>query len=222
MRAAPGVDLLDWLARFTFAEERLYRSESHAQRPPTSSKVLDDARSGAADSADLIDTWHRRGRLRYATTLRFTVTSTEAQLCATGELCRQHPDCLMQTYSSESASEIEFVRKQFPKRVDYTDVNDHFGLLGPRSLFRLAFICPSANCIASTFPRRLLCIVRHLTTSWAPVCSTLDTLEMRADRSRSPLTLVEKQPIRCCRDSVKRTRSRCSKVVNSVRLRRFT
>jgi len=32
MRAAPGVDLLDWLARFTFAEERLYRSESHAQR----------------------------------------------------------------------------------------------------------------------------------------------------------------------------------------------
>ena len=92
-------------------------------------------RSGAADSADLIDTWHRRGRLRYAITLRFTVTSTEAQLCATGELCRQHPDCLMQTHLSESASKIEFVRKQFPKRVDYTDVNDHFGLLGPRSLF---------------------------------------------------------------------------------------
>ena len=97
--------------------------------------ILDDADTGARESAALIEHWHHKARLRYAITVRFAVTSSEAQLEAAGALYRAHPDCLMQTHLSESRAEIERVRAQFPWSKDYTDVYDRFGLLGPRSLF---------------------------------------------------------------------------------------
>ncbi len=97
--------------------------------------VLDTAESSAMDSADLIGKWHGTDRLRYAITVRFAVTSTEEQMQKAGELYRAHPDCLMHTHISESAGEIEFVRRQFPWSQDYADVYDRFGLLGPCSVF---------------------------------------------------------------------------------------
>ncbi len=97
--------------------------------------VLDTAEASARDSADLIGTWHGVDRLRYAVTVRFAVTSTEAQLQAAGELYQAHPDCLLHSHLSESAGEIEFVQRQFPWSRDYTDVYDRFGLLGPHSVF---------------------------------------------------------------------------------------
>jgi guanine deaminase len=97
--------------------------------------VLDDAATGARDSASLIGKWHNRARLRYAITPRFAVTSTEAQLRVSGELLSDHPDCLMQTHISESPGEIAFVAEQFGWSKDYTDVYDRFGLLGPTSVF---------------------------------------------------------------------------------------
>jgi guanine deaminase len=97
--------------------------------------VLDDPESGARESEALLQKWHGRGRLRYAITPRFAVTSSEAQLKVSGELCRAHPDCIMQTHLSESAGEIAAVKTQFPWARDYTDVYDRFGLLGPRSFF---------------------------------------------------------------------------------------
>ncbi|MBT3535295.1 MAG: guanine deaminase [Rhodospirillaceae bacterium] len=92
--------------------------------------VLDTAEDGARDSADLIGKWHGVDRLRYAITVRFAVTSTEAQLQAAGALYGDNPDCLMHSHISESAGEIEFVKQQFPWSRDYTDVYDRFGLLG--------------------------------------------------------------------------------------------
>ena len=97
--------------------------------------VCDDPETGAVESAELLDKWHGRGRLRYAITPRFAVTSTAAQLQVSGELLRSHPDCLMQTHLSESAREIATVAELFPEATDYTDIYDRFGLLGPTSLF---------------------------------------------------------------------------------------
>ena len=97
--------------------------------------VLDDAESGARDTKSLIRKWHGKDRLRYAVTPRFAVTSSEAQLAVSGELLKEHPDCLMQTHISESPGEIEFVQSQFPWSKDYTDVYDRYGLLGQNSLF---------------------------------------------------------------------------------------
>lgn len=97
--------------------------------------VQDDPESAARDSEDLYRTWHGKGRLRYAVTPRFAITSTDAQLRVAGELLATLPGALMQTHLSESPGEIELVRQLFPRAKDYTDVYDRFGLLGRRSLF---------------------------------------------------------------------------------------
>lgn len=97
--------------------------------------VEDTPDTGARDTVELYETWHGKGRLRYAVTPRFAITSSDAQLKVSGELLAALPGALMQTHLSESPGEIAFVRELFPKAKDYTDVYDHFGLLGERSLF---------------------------------------------------------------------------------------
>ncbi|NQW11487.1 MAG: guanine deaminase [Alphaproteobacteria bacterium] len=97
--------------------------------------VLDTAETGARDSAELIARWHGVERLRYAITVRFAVTSSEAQLRAAGELYADNPSCLMHTHLSESAGEIAFVKQLFPWSKDYTDVYERFGLLGGTAVF---------------------------------------------------------------------------------------
>lgn len=97
--------------------------------------VLDTTESSGMESAALISRWHGKGRLRYAITPRFAITSTEAQLLITSALLAAHPDCLLQTHLSESKLEIETVKTLFPDDVDYTAIYERFGLLGPTSLF---------------------------------------------------------------------------------------
>ena len=102
--------------------------------------VEDDAETSGIDRAELIAAWHGMGRLRYAITPRFAVTSSDAQLEVAGELVKQHPGLVMQTHLSESRREIETVARLFPAAKDYTDVYDRFGLLGPRSCLPTASI----------------------------------------------------------------------------------
>ncbi len=97
--------------------------------------VQDDPETGARESEELYRQWHGKGRLRYAVTPRFAVTSTQAQLKVSGELLASLTGALMQTHLSESPGEIAMVKQLFPEAVDYTDVYDRCGLLGPRSLF---------------------------------------------------------------------------------------
>ncbi len=97
--------------------------------------LLDTAESAYRESTALIQKWHGKGRLRYAISPRFAVTSTEAQLEATGALVKENAGLLLQTHLSENHGEIEFVASRFPKSKDYTDVYDHYGLLGPKSFF---------------------------------------------------------------------------------------
>jgi guanine deaminase len=97
--------------------------------------VQDDPETGARESEELYRVWHGRGRLRYAVTPRFAITSSEAQLKAAGELLASLPGALMQTHLSESPGEIAFVKQLFPDARDYVDVYDRFGLLGGHSLF---------------------------------------------------------------------------------------
>ena len=97
--------------------------------------LRDDAETGLRASARLHARWHGRGRLRYAVSPRFAVTSGAAQLAAAGEFLQSHPGALMQTHLSETKEEIAAVARLFPEARDYTDVYDRFGLLGPQSLF---------------------------------------------------------------------------------------
>lgn len=96
--------------------------------------LLDSAEAGYRDSEALIARWHGRERLGYAITPRFAPTSSAAQLAAAGALASEHPECWVQTHLSENRAEIAHVASLFPDGVDYTDVYDRHGLLGPRTL----------------------------------------------------------------------------------------
>ena len=98
-------------------------------------RLRDTPEQGYAESKALIEHWHGRGRLGYAVTPRFAVTSSEEQLEAAGALLAEHAGVWMQTHLAENQDEIEAVAAFFPKAKDYTDVYDRFGLLGERSLF---------------------------------------------------------------------------------------
>ncbi len=97
--------------------------------------VEDTPETGARETEELYQAWHGKGRLRYAVTPRFAITSTAAQLKLSGELLASLKGSLMQTHLSESPGEIAFVKQLFPNAKDYTDVYDSFGLLSERSLF---------------------------------------------------------------------------------------
>ncbi|AUM73821.1 guanine deaminase [Paracoccus jeotgali] len=96
--------------------------------------VHDTAQSSYDDSKALIRDWHGRGRLRYAVTPRFAITSTPEQLQAAGALAAEHPDCHIQTHMSENRDEIALTLQLYPQARDYLDVYETYGLVGPRTL----------------------------------------------------------------------------------------
>jgi len=97
--------------------------------------LCDTAQTGYDESAALIARWHGRGRLGYAITPRFAVSSSPAQLDAAGTLWREHPDCHVQSHVSENCAEIARVRELFTDARDYLDVYDRHGLVGPRAIY---------------------------------------------------------------------------------------
>jgi guanine deaminase len=97
--------------------------------------LRDTPQRGYDDSKALIAKWHNRGRLMYAITPRFAATSSREQLEATGALCREHPDCFMQTHVSENRQEVAWIKELFPERNGYLDVYDHYSLCRPRAVF---------------------------------------------------------------------------------------
>jgi guanine deaminase len=97
--------------------------------------LLDTAEQGYRESKALLARWHGLGRQLYAITPRFAITSSEAQLEATGALVREHGDAYLQTHLSENLAEIALAKELFPWSRSYTDIYDRYGLLGPRSLF---------------------------------------------------------------------------------------
>ncbi|MFV8816319.1 guanine deaminase [Haliea sp. E17] len=125
--------------------------------------LLDTALGGEAASQRLIRRWHGTGRLAYAVTPRFSITSTEDQLAAAGRLLRDHPGVYLQTHLAENPGEIAAVGELFPDALHYLDTYDRHGLCGERSFFahcvhlqeaereRLAAtgsrvsLCPSSN-----------------------------------------------------------------------------
>ena len=97
--------------------------------------LRDTPQSGYDDTKALIGAWHGKGRALYAITPRFAITSTPEQMEMAGALVREHPDCHMQTHLSENHAEIAFTHELYPWSKDYTDIYDHYGLLGAKSLF---------------------------------------------------------------------------------------
>ncbi len=96
--------------------------------------LLDTPQRGYDESKALLEKWDGVGRLHYAITPRFALTSTHAQMEMTQDLVREFSDAYVQTHVNESLGEIEFVRELFPNLPDYVGVYEHYGLLGPKTL----------------------------------------------------------------------------------------
>lgn len=97
--------------------------------------LRDTPETARAESEALIARWHGKGRLTYAVTPRFALTSSDAQLGVAGDVLAAHPGTLMHTHISENVDEIAAVLGRFPDARDYLDVYDSFGLVGDRSIF---------------------------------------------------------------------------------------
>ncbi len=97
--------------------------------------LRDDPDSAYADSRELLEKWHGRGRLGYAITPRFAVTSSEAQLAAAGRLAAEFPDVHVHTHLAENEEEVQLIARQFAWSRSYFDVYEHFGLARERAVF---------------------------------------------------------------------------------------
>lgn len=87
------------------------------------------------EAADLCSRWHMRddGRLRYAFTPRFAVSCTADLLRESAALARSS-GAYWQTHVSEDRGEIAEVGRLFPAALDYVDVYDQAGGLGPQTI----------------------------------------------------------------------------------------
>lgn len=97
--------------------------------------VSDTAETGYVESKALIADWHGKGRLAYAVTPRFALTSSARQLALAGRLVAEHPGVLLHTHLSENAEELAAVHRAFPDCPDYFSVYEKFGLATNRSVF---------------------------------------------------------------------------------------
>ena len=97
--------------------------------------ISDTAETGYQESRALIRDWHGRGRLGYAVTPRFALTSSERQLELAGRLLVEHPGVKLHTHLSENLEELAAVRRAFPDCPDYFSIYEKFGLATPHSVF---------------------------------------------------------------------------------------
>lgn len=96
--------------------------------------LTETAAEGRDDTEALIRDYGSRGRLGYAVTPRFALSSSDEQLASAGDLLARHGHVWMQTHLAENPRELALVAERFPDR-DYLAVYDRFGLVGPRSVF---------------------------------------------------------------------------------------
>lgn len=96
--------------------------------------LCDTPQSSYDDTKALIARWQGRGRLHYAITPRFAITSTPEQMEMASALVREHPESYVQTHLSENHEEIALTRSLYPDAPDYTGIYEHYGLLGRKTL----------------------------------------------------------------------------------------
>lgn len=97
--------------------------------------VCDTAESSYQETKALIQKWHKRGRLHYAVTPRFAITSTREQLRLAGQLLQEFPDVYLHTHLSENVDEVAWVKELFPDCQGYLDTYDQAGLVKEKSVF---------------------------------------------------------------------------------------
>jgi len=132
-------------AHFASAMDELFSAAEVRQLNITAGLVLSDRilrsdlfctlEQGRSESQALIDRWHGRGRLRYAVTPRFSLSTTDELLSVCGELLRANPSAFFTSHINENLAEVATVAELFPESRDYLDTYHRHGLVNDRSVF---------------------------------------------------------------------------------------
>ena len=127
-------------------------------------ELRDDPASAYADSKALIEKWHGKGRLGYAITPRFALTSSAEQLEAAGRLAAEYPDAWVHTHLAENMAEVAAIAQRFPHSRSYLDVYDGFGLVRDKSVFAhcLHLDHEDRKCMASSGAAAAFCPTSNL------------------------------------------------------------
>lgn len=192
MIAAYGMQLMDWLANYTYPTEAAFADAQHAadvakafldellrnavttavvfatshvaatealfaeadkrrmriiagkvlmdqHAPPA---LLDAPGGGVDETEALIKKWHGKGRLLYAVTPRFALTSSPAQMEAAGKIVDARADIYLHTHLAENRQEIETVLAHVEGARDYLHAYERHGMVRPRSIFAHAIHMP--------------------------------------------------------------------------------
>lgn len=128
-------------AHFTGATAALFEAAQASGLRLISGLVLSDRRlrpelhqspeEGYQASTALIGRFHQRGRLLYAVTPRFALSTSEAMLEVCLTLLREHPGLRVQSHLNENRAEIAEVARSFPWARDYFAVYERYALCGP-------------------------------------------------------------------------------------------
>ncbi len=95
--------------------------------------LLTAPQTGLAEGRALVERWHGRGRLRYAVTPRFSLSTSDAMLAACGELLTD--DVWFTSHINENPAEVDTVSGLFPNSLHYLDTYHRHGLVTERSIF---------------------------------------------------------------------------------------
>jgi len=96
--------------------------------------LLESPQMAYDNSKALIEKWHLKGRLHYAVTPRFAVTSSPEAFRLASVLLKEFDQLYIQTHISENETEVSMVKGIFPVNHNYLNVYDSFGLLTERTL----------------------------------------------------------------------------------------
>ena len=97
-------------------------------------ELLTSPEQALADGLALAARWHRKDRLRYAVTPRFSLSCTGALLESCAALLHEVEGALFTSHVNENTAEVDTVRGLFPECTSYVDTYHRAGLLGRRSV----------------------------------------------------------------------------------------
>ena len=124
-----------------------------------------------ADGLALAGRWHRKDRLRYAVTPRFSLSTSAPMLESCEALLRDVDGALFTSHLNENTAEVDKVRGLFPECAPTWTPTAATGCSGDEVCWRTTYIQPTKSWISWPRPTRAWRTAPRRTVRWAAGCS---------------------------------------------------
>ena len=161
-------------------------------------ELLTTPEQAHADGLALAGRWHRKDRLRYAVTPRFSLSTSGPMLESCAALLRDVDGALFTSHVNENTAEIDAVRGLFPECDSYVDTYGRYGCSGGAACWRTT--CTRATPSWTSWPRpaRAWRTAHPRTVRWAAGCSRCADTSSTACGWRWAPTWAPAPASRCC------------------------